>query len=219
MTTIDRIEQLFFEARRSAFGISFLCFIGAAISLAGLAMLDPELGIIIPILALLVLALFTLMFLLLAFRLFQPISEIVKMVNRLYQDVMIDVELEPQGAGPDIERKALAEMTKQVRGLKKEIAVLKKTRQKAPAKKKDQVKEAKEVAPAKEQDKFWRYLIAKYAMFGALLCVIVFITLDSLKLIVAVAGFVGITAIALIHVHYEDRLKWPNRLRRPGGDE
>lgn len=219
MTTIDRIEQLFFEARRSAFGISFLCFIGAAISLAGLAMLDPELGIIIPILALLVLALFTLMFLLLAFRLFQPISEIVKMVNRLYQDVMIDVELEPQGAGPDIERKALAEMTKQVRGLKKEIAVLKKTRQKAPAKKKDQVKEAKEVAPAKEQDKFWRYLIAKYAMFGALLCVIVFITLDSLKLIVAVAGFAGITAIALIHVHYEDRLKWPNRLRRPGGDE
>lgn len=219
MTTIDRIEQLFFEARRSAFGISFLCFIGTAISLAGLAMLDPELGIIIPILALLVLALFTLMFLLLAFRLFQPISEIVKMVNSLYQDVMADEELEPKGAGPDTESKALEEMTKQIRGLKKEVADLKKTRQKAPAKKKVKVKEAGEVAPAKEQDKFWRYLIAKYAMFGILLCVIVFLTLDPLKLIVAVAGFVGITAIALIHAHYEGRLKWPDRLRRSGGAE
>ena len=215
MTIIDRIEQLFFEARRSAFGISFLCFIGTAISLAGIAMLDSELGIIIPILALIVLALFTLMFLLLAFRLFQPINEIVKMVNGLYEAVMVD-ELgeEPTGAGADTEKKVLAEMTQQIGKLKKEISVLKKTKQKAPAETEDKVKDAGEAVPVEEQDNFWRNLTVKYAIAGAFVSVVVFVAPDPLDLIFAVAGAVGLTAIALVYAHYEGRLK----LRRGDGD-
>ena len=88
MTQIEQIEKLFFEARRSAFLISFLCFIGTGISLSALSTLDPALGIMIPALIVMVLVLFTLFFLLLAFRLFQPISEIVKMTNKLYDEIM-----------------------------------------------------------------------------------------------------------------------------------
>lgn len=92
MTQLEQIERLFFEARRSAFGISFLCFIGTAIGLNGLAMLDPALGIVIPALMVMLLVLFTLMFLLLAFRLFQPINEIVKMTDKLFDEIMKEIE-------------------------------------------------------------------------------------------------------------------------------
>ena len=190
MTPFDRIEDLFFAARRSAFLIALLCFIGTAIGLTGLNALDPALGIVIPVIAIMVLTIFTLMFLLLSFRLFQPINEIVRMTNKLYNDVMRDemgVEL-----GTDAERKKLKEMTQQVKDLKKEITVLKKG----------------QVSSAKEQDRFWRNLTLKYAMVEAGLCVVVFIATYPLDVIFAVIGAVGVTAIALIYAHYKGRLKW-----------
>ena len=208
MTQIDRIEQLFFEARRSAFGISFLCFIGTAISLAGIAMLDPALGIVIPILAIVVLALFTLMFLLLAFRLFQPISEIVKMVNGLYNAIIVDdLGAEPTGAGADTERQALEEVTQQVKDLKKEISALKKDYP---------------VSSAGGRDLFWPTLIIEWMTGILLVCGVLFMipALQNIFTIAfAVAWVVGITIIALIHAHNAGRLKWPSRLRWSRGDE
>ena len=210
MTPFDRIEDLFFGARRSAFLISLLCFIGTAISLTGLNALDPALGIVIPVIAIMVLTIFTLMFLLLSFRLFQPINEIVRMTNKLYDDVMRDemgVEL-----GTDVERKKLKDMTQQVKDLKKEITVLRK----------EQAKDLKEisvkngnghVSSAGKHNWFWPVLILKWLLFVAVVLGMTFIIPNPLNVAFAIAGVVGLTIIALAHAHNKGRLK------RSRGDE
>ena len=203
MKQIDKIEEYFFQARRSAFIISFLCFIGTGISLTALTALDPALGIIIPILALIVITLFTLFFLLLAFRLFQPIGEIVKMVNTLYDDIMKDEELEPVGAGAETERKKLAELTQQIRSLKKEVSVLK-----------------KQVPSVEKRDWFWMMLILRWASVIVLICAVMFIIIPNvLSVFLTVVGIIGITIIALVYARNKGRLKWPRRPKWLGGDE
>ena len=196
MTQLDRIEPLFFEARRSAFMISFLCFIGTAISLVGLTMLDPALGIVIPALIVVVLTLFTLMFLLLSFRLFQPISEIIKMVNNLYGDIMRDeLEEEPTGAGAETERRQLEEVSQQVKELTKEISVLKKG----------------QPSSAERRDLFWPTLILGWLSPILLVCGVLFMIPDLQNIVsisFAVFFVFGATVIALIRARSKGRLKW-----------
>lgn len=200
MTQLDRIESLFHEARRSAFGISFLCFIGTGISLVGLSMLDPALGTVIPALIVVVLALFTMFFLLLSFRLFQPISEIIKMVNKLYADVMRDeMGIEPTGAGAETEKRQLKELTQQVKDLKKEISVIKNGNG--------------HVSSAVEHNGFWMTLILKWLFFVAVVLGMTFIIPNALDVLFIIFGVVGLTIIALAHAHNRGRLKWPNCLR------
>ena len=199
MKQIDKIEEYFFQARRSAFIISFLCFIGTGISLTALTALDPALGIIIPILALIVITLFTLFFLLLAFRLFQPIREIVKMVDKLYTDVMRD-EMDVEPVGAETEREKLAELTQQIRSLKKEIAVLKK----------EEVSSEKEqVSSVREYDRFWPVLILKWLFFVAVVLAVMSVIPNPLGVFFPVVGVVGITIIALAHARNKGRLRWP----------
>ncbi len=209
MKQIDKIEEYFFEARRSAFLISLLCFIGTGVSLTALNALDPALGIVIPILALIVIILFTLFFLLLAFRLFQPIREIVMMVDKLYTDIMKDEELEPVGA--ETEREKLAELTQQIRSLKKEISVLK---EQVPS------VEEKQVPSAEKRDWFWMMLILRWASVIVLICAVMFIIIpNALSVFLTVVGIIGITIIALAHARNKGRLKRPRRPKRLGGDE
>lgn len=206
MTQLEQIERLFFEARRSAFGISFLCFIGTAISLVGLSMLDPALGILIPALIVMVLVLFTLMFLLLAFRLFQPIGEIVIMVNKLYDGIMRDeLGVEPARAETEkqpktkrrthgmskIRKQQLEKLTQQVSDLTKEVAVLKKG----------------QVSSAKERDWFWPRLILGWLFSIMLVLGITLIITNIFNSLFAVVGVVGITIIALAHAYNKGRLK------------
>jgi len=175
-----------------------LCFIGTGISLSALAALDPEPAIMKPALFVMVLTLFTLMFLLLAFRLFQPINEIVKMVNGLYNEIMVDEELEPAGAGTKTERQQLGKLTQQVKELKEEITVLKK----------------KKVSSIKERDWFWKILILKWASVIVLICLVMFIIIpNQLSVFLTVVGIIGITIIALAHARNK------NRLKRSKGDE
>lgn len=195
MTQLEKIGYLFSEARRSAFIVSFLCFIGTGISLAALTTLDPMLGIVIPILALTVIFIFALLFLILVYRLFQPISEIVKMVDKLYDAVMEEeLEIEPKKSDTKAEKKQLEKVTQQVEELTKEISAL---------------KEKKQASPAKELDNFWRNLTIKYSFFGAIVCVITYLASYPLNLIFAAAGAFGLTAIAILHAHYKGRLRWP----------
>ena len=211
MTQIEQIEQFFFEARRSAFLISLLCFIGTGISLTALTALDPALGIIIPILALIVITLFTLFFLLLAFRVFQPIRELVKMVDKLYTDVMTDEELEPVGA--ETEREKLAELTQQIGSLKKEISVLK---EQVPS------AEEKQVPSVEKRDWFWPTLILEWLSGVVLVCGVLFMIPDLQNMVnisLAMAFVVIISIIALVRVRNKGRLKWPRRPKWLGGDE
>lgn len=192
MTQLDRIEELFFESRRSAFVVSFLCFIGTAISLVGLSMLDPALGIVIPVLIVVVLTLFTGMFLFLAFRLFQPINEIVIMINKLFTDIMVDeLGAEPVGAAAETEKQPLEKLTQQVNDLTKELAVLKK----------------EHVSSAKERDWFWPRLILGWLFSIMLVLGITLIIPNIFNSLFAVAGVVGITIIALAHAYNKGRLK------------
>lgn len=218
MTQLDKIEEYFFQARRSAFIISFLCFIGIGISLSALATMDLELAIMKPALFIMVLTLFTLFFLLLAFRLFQPIGEIVKMVNTLYDDIMKDEELEPVGAGAETEREKLAELTQQIGSLKKEISVLKKQVPSA---------EEKQVPSAEKRDRFWPTLILEWLSGVVLVCGVLFMIPDLQNMVnisLAMAFVVIISIIALVRARNEGRLKWLSRLRWPrrpkwlGGD-
>ena len=210
MTQIDKIEQFFFEARRSAFLISLLCFIGTGISLNALTALDPTLGMVIPTLAIIVITLFTLFFLLLAFRLFQPIREIVKMVDKLYTDVMRD-EMDVELAGAKTEKQQLEKLTQQVEELKKEISVLK---EQVPS------AEEKQVPSAEKRDRFWMMLILRWASVIVLICAVMFIIIpNALSVFLTIVGIIGITIIALAHARNKGCLKWPSRLRWPGGDE
>lgn len=203
MTQLEQIEQFFFEARRSAFLISLLCFIGIGLSLTALSTLDPTPAIMKPALFVMVLTLFTLFFLLLAFRVFQPIRELVMMVDKLYTNIMKDEELEPVGAGAETERKKLAELTQQIRSLKKEISALK-----------------EQVPSAEKRDRFWPILILKWASVIVLICAVMFIIIpNALNVFLTVVGIIGITIIALAHARNKGRLKWPRRPKWLGGDE
>jgi len=202
MTQIEQIEKLFFEARRSAFLVSFLCFIGTGISLSALSTLDPALGIVIPALNVMVLVLFTLFFLLLTFRLFQPMNEIVMMVNNLYNAIIVDEELEPVGAGAETE-KGYLELAQQVKKLTKEIAVLK-----------DSL-----VSSTGEHDGFWAALAPKWLLSIALVLVVAYAILVLLNMFFIIVGMAGVTIIALAYAHNAGRLKWPSRLRRAKGDK
>jgi hypothetical protein len=207
--TLSNIEQFFFEARRSAFLISLLCFIGTGISLTALTALDPALGVIIPILALIVITLFTLFFLLLAFRLFQPIREIVKMVDKLYTDVMRD-EMDVELAGAETEKQQLEKLTQQVEELKEEIIALKKQVPSA---------EEKQVPSVEKRDWFWPILILKWAVAIIFVLLLTFMVPDVFNVYFAVAGVVGLTIIALVYARNKGRLKWPRRPKWLGGDE
>lgn len=210
MTQLEQIEQFFFEARRSAFLISLLCFIGTGISLNALNALDPTLGMVIPALAFMVLALFTLFFLLLAFRVFQPIRELVKMVDKLYTDVMRD-EMDVELAGAETEKQQLVKLTQQVEELKKEISALKKQVPSA---------EEKQVPSAEKRDRFWMMLILKWASVIVLICAVMFIIIpNALSVFLTVVGIIGITIIAFAHARNKGRLKWPRRPKWLGGDE
>lgn len=216
MNQLDRIEGLFHEARRSAFGISFLCFIGIGISLVGLSMLDPALGMVIPALIVVVLTMFTMFFLLMAFRLFQPIGEIVIMVEKLYADVMRDeMGEELVGAGAETEKTQLKEVTQQVKELKKEISALKKrqpkiaTQQVEDSKKEVSALKKGQPSSTREYDRFWPILILKWLFFVAVVLGVMSVIPNPLGVFFPVVGVVGLTIIALAYARNKGRLRWP----------
>lgn len=87
--TIDyrQLERFFHEARRNAFLVSFFYFIGSVAGLGVLIMLDPELGIAIPILGGLLIAAFTFIFLLVLHVFSRPIVEITEMIGNLFDEI------------------------------------------------------------------------------------------------------------------------------------
>ena len=84
----QQLERFFYEARRNAFLVSFFYFIGSVAGLGALTMLDPELGIIIPILGGVWIIALTIIFLYLTRMLFQLTEKVTKMMDTLFAEIM-----------------------------------------------------------------------------------------------------------------------------------
>ena len=208
MSSHRLLERFFYEARRNAFLVSFFYFIGAVAGLGALTMLDPELGVVIPILGGVWTVALTAVFLLLIHRMHQPLAQIIEVTNEFFAGIMRDEELEPVGAGPEAEKRLL-EVTQEVEEMKKEISRLR------------EGGSVPSVVPSQYSsiDWFWPILILEWAAAIILVLLLTFMIPDVFNVYFAVAGVVGLTIIALSHAHIKNRLKWPRRLKWLGGDE
>ena len=104
--TIDyrQLERFFHEARRNAFLVSFFYFFGSVAGLGVLIMLDPELGIAIPILGFVWIAALTFIFLLVLHVFSRPIAKVTEMIDSFFDKIMVDEQQEPVGAGAETEK-------------------------------------------------------------------------------------------------------------------